>query len=1118
MVCVGAHCLISAILWLGGDLLAQGPRIDSVTPAQTPIAGGAQIDARGAHLAGAKVTVDGAAVSLSSASDDGVRFDAPKHDNGYAILRLETPAGTATATLLYIPPRVQDLPPGYITTIAGIGNYYGDFGPAQEALVAPWGLSVAGDGSLYVAEAGHDRVIRIGPDGIIEPFAGSGFGGPPPVSGDGGPAVQAPIAFPRDVILEANGDLIIPDSNHRIRRVDARTGIIRTIAGTGKAGFAGDGGNAIGAVLNNPTHLAGDGNGTVWFIDSDNFRIRRITPDGKIDTICGNGQRGFAGDGGPATQAQFSLASADFGALAYDPAGFLYLNDQDNLRIRRIDLKTGIIETFIGPDRNLGSSLHNLRSLLVAPGGDVYFFAAGEIIHTTREGTLVERFGVKDSNTPTFEGTPISKVRLGLVQGMALDAQGNLLFSDATINRVMRLNRSTGLVERVAGISPATYGQDRGALSANLQMTDIALLPNGELLGAGTLLRVLKLAPDGGISVVAGTGTFSGPLENGKAIDSPWGGPSLELAPDGSIYMATTSHVVKIDPQGIVHRFAGIGDGGCAFSGDGGPATAAGLCQPWDAVLDHDGNLMIADTNNNRIRRVDARTGIITTIAGSGAVGGYELYGHGAYCGDGSPAVSACLNSPFGLAVNSLGELFVADAYNGRLRKIDRNGIITTVAPIAGAPYLTVDGADNLYMASGHGVFRVTPAGVVQELTADGFGFTGDGGPAQNALVSTLCCGGGGGIAIDAEGSLIFTDGANRRIRAIRYGAVLAPAGTSAGIHGGSPQNTAIGTRFADALSVLVSDAKGNPAGNVRVDFDAPSGGVSCVFSNQQPHTSILTDRFGLASAACIANTLTGTFSVTAKALGLGSTLTFTLTNTAPRLAPNSMVNGASFLSGPVAPGEIVSVFGAGVGPQQLEQAAPVDGRYPTQLAGVRVRFNGTEAPLLLARSDVVAAVAPYALETAQSAQVVVEYAGVASNAITVPVAPASPAIFTADSSGRGQAAALNQDNFVNSSQNPAERGSIVVLFCTGEGQTDPAGVDGKPAIDILPKPKLAVTVTIGGETAETAYVGAAPTLVAGVLQINARVPTTIAPGAAVPVIVSVSGVHSPEGTTLAVR
>ena len=1121
---LAARVAAAAVLLTATAVFAQAPRIDSVSPSEAPIAGGMPITLRGANLAGTRFSIDDQEATATSVSAGELRFTAPKHDNGYSILRVTSAAGTATARLLYMPPALKELAAGYITTVAGVGRYWGDYGPAREASVEAGKLAYGPDGALYLPQAAQNRAIRIRPDGILEPFFG--MGRQPPsrqLVGNGGPALEAAIGFPRGIAMDNNGDVYLGDTgNSVIWRFEAATGTARLIAGTGAAGYGGDDGPASLAVLNSPCQLAGDGRGTIWFIDANNSRIRRITPDGRIDTIAGTGVSGFSGDDGPAVSAQIFIANgSDDGALAYDPDGFLYLSDQGNSRIRRIDLNTGVIQTFIGPNRNFGANLSQLRTVIVAPGGDVYFSVYGQIFHVTRDGELRERFGVSDGKPPTFDGTPVADARVGSPWGLAVDPQGNLVWSDNVSGRVLRMNRVKGVVETVAGIGPAAYGEDGPALGASPvehpnAFPDLAVTPAGELLFTGMRLR--KLGLDGRLSVVAGAGANFGNVAEGPALETRWQSLGLDFDAQGAMYFATYENVVQVAPGGTLRRFAGTNRGnfGCGLSGDGGPALNAELCQPHDVALDRDGNAYIADTNNNRVRRVDGRTGVIATFAGSGPVNGFERFYRGTTCGDGGPATEACINTPESVAVNSLGEVFIAEA--GRIRKVDRSGTISTYyrGSVGYTAHMRFDSLDNLFVPVGYGIVRISPGGTANLVVGQGAtGFGGDGGPAAFAA---LCDTGGGGVGFDAEGNLYFIDGANRRIRAVRYGAVFPPQQTSARIAGGTPQTASIGALYAAPLVVEMRHSAGEPISNIRVDFIAPPQGPSCVFSNGQTSIGILTDRDGRAEAVCVANTTAGAFTVAAKPLGPGPPMTFSLANQAPKLASNSIVNGASFAGGPVAPGEIVTIFGSGLGPQQLAVAAPgSNGGFGTQLGGVRARFNGIDAPLLFARFDQVGAIAPYALDGAALAQVTVEFAGVASNVITVPVAPASPAIFSADSSGRGQGAILNQDGSPNSAANPADRSSIVVLFCTGEGQTDPPGVDGRLANGVYPKPKLPVTATIGGVPAEILYAGAAPTLVAGVLQINVRVPGGIPPGPA-PVNVTIGNLGTPSGVTVAIR
>ena len=239
----------------------------------------------------------------------------------------------------------------------------------------------------------------------------------------------------------------------------------------------------------------------------------------------------------------------------------------------------------------------------------------------------------------------------------------------------------------------------------------------------------------------------------------------------------------------------------------------------------------------------------------------------------------------------------------------------------------------------------------------------------------------------------------------------------------------------------------------------------------------------------------------------------------APCIAHNALVNAASFLPGPVAPGEIVSFFGFGLGPATPILGQPDEtGFFPSELTGTRVLFDGVPAPMILSFTGQVNAIVPYAVAGKETTTVVIEYLGDQTAPLTVGVTEASPAMFSQNSSGRGAAAVLNQDFSTNTPQNPARRGDIIQIFATGEGQTTPGGVDGKVASGVLPKPLLAVKAWVGGIEAPVHYAGAAPSLVAGVIQINVQVPLSIKPGNAVPIKISIGDLPSPPELTVAVQ
>ena len=232
-----------------------------------------------------------------------------------------------------------------------------------------------------------------------------------------------------------------------------------------------------------------------------------------------------------------------------------------------------------------------------------------------------------------------------------------------------------------------------------------------------------------------------------------------------------------------------------------------------------------------------------------------------------------------------------------------------------------------------------------------------------------------------------------------------------------------------------------------------------------------------------------------------------------------ALVNAANYANGPVAPGGIVSMLGSGMGPSDGAGMQLESGRVATKLAGVRVLFDGAAAPLLYVGGDQINTVVPYGVAGRASTQVQVEYLGARSKALTVPIATASPGIFTRDASGAGQGAILNQDSSINSVANPARPGSVVMIYATGEGKVSPVPVDGSIiGSGVLPKPVSNVKVWIGGTQAEVLYAGAAPELVAGMMQVNARIPKGIATGPAVPVMLAVAAFKSQAGTTLAVQ
>jgi DNA-binding beta-propeller fold protein YncE len=341
-----------------------------------------------------------------------------------------------------------------ITAVAGTGveGLAGDGGPAARAQLAlPAGLALDGAGHLYVADAGNNRVRKISPERIITTIAGSGptgylRGG---FGGDGGPATEAELNTPTAVIVAPDGAVLIADArNNRVRRI-APDGTIATLAGNGTEGFRGDGGPAADAELDFPSGLALDAAGSLYIADTDNHRVRRVTPDGTIATIAGSGptgylRGGFGGDGRPATAARLWRP---FG-LALDAAGSLYIADGFNNRVRRLT-----------PDGTITT---------IAGSGPTGYLQGG--------------FG--------GDGGPATAARLNFPRALVLDAAGQLYIADALNHRVRRVARD-GTITTVAGSGPAGYlrgafaGDGRPAAAARLAFpAGLALDPAGALFVA----------------------------------------------------------------------------------------------------------------------------------------------------------------------------------------------------------------------------------------------------------------------------------------------------------------------------------------------------------------------------------------------------------------------------------------------------------------------------------------------------------------------------------------------------------------------------------------------------------------------------------------------------------
>lgn len=626
---------------------------------------------------------------------------------------------------------------------SGVTYYSGDSGQAVQAeLYAPTGLAVDTAGNLYIADANNHRIRKVSSTGVITTIAGTGTAG---FSGDNGPAAAAQVNHPEGVTADASGNIYIADTyNNRIRMIDA-AGNITTIAGTGTAGYSGNGIPATQATLNGPTSVAIDATGNLFIADFNNSAVRKVDLTGTMSQVAGSGTGGFSGDGGPATSAQLSQPYA----LTLDAAGNLYITDTGNNRIRKINT-SGAISTMAG---------------------------AG-------------------LSSPPNNNGPALQANLDKPVGIARDASGNFYVSEMMSHTIRKIS-STGIITAFAGTGTAAFAGDGGPADSAKLSSPHAIVSDalGNLWIADTgNNRIRKIGANDTIATVAGTGTSSFAGDGGPAMGAQFNKPSgMAIDKNGSLHIADAANhrIRKITQAGTVSTVAGSGVQGMA--GDGGSAVAAALNQPSSIVFDTTGNLFIADAGNNRIRKVDTN-GIITTVAGTGAAG---------YAGDGGPALSAKLNFPAGIAVDKAGNMFIADTYNNRVRYIDSSGDIYNLAGSGvfgfsgegtSAIYakmkhplgVTVDTAGNIYITDtgNNCVRKVESNGLIYTVAGTGgsFGFMGDGGAATDALFDQPAS-----TMLDQAGNMYIADAGNNRIRKVNTsGTVNTIAGSSlAGMFGG---------------------------------------------------------------------------------------------------------------------------------------------------------------------------------------------------------------------------------------------------------------------------------------------------------------------------------------------
>jgi len=591
---------------------------------------------------------------------------------------------------------------GVMNIVAGtahVCNYSGDGGQATSAgLSFPQEVALDGAGNLYIADIGNSIVRRVNlTSGIITTYAGTpGSAGFP---SNNVLATSTSLNGPIALAVDTGGDLFIADQNANVVcRVDATSKNITIVAGTGALGFSGDGGPATAATLQVPEGVAVDSAGNLYIADSENARIREVfsptnpnTPN-QITTIVGNGTFGFNGDG-----AATSIELTNPFGLFVDPAsGNLWIADFWSDRVRMYNATTKVVSTVVGSGAvgdggpATSASLYYPRNPALDTNGDLYLVDAQnnrvrEISAADQTISTVVGTGIPCARPalPCGDGGPAANASLFMPRTVTIEPSGTLLVADDGDNRIREVDGSTGIITTIVGsgnlcAAPfSTCGDGGPALSASLNDARGAVLDTAgnlyfvdaqdnrvrEVDTSGTITTVAGNGPDGNAPVGCNAaGNLSG--DGGPAVDATLDCPlGLDIDASGNLYVADTDNNVirKIDtgtPR-IITTIAGTGAAG--HSGDGGLATSATLNTPDRVSVNGAGNFFISDSGNNVIRRVDGTSKIITEFAGTGNF---------AFGGDGGPAVSASFATPVGVVVTPQGNMYVGDVFNNRIRKV----------------------------------------------------------------------------------------------------------------------------------------------------------------------------------------------------------------------------------------------------------------------------------------------------------------------------------------------------------------------------------------------------------------------------------------------------------------
>ena len=724
---------------------------------------------------------------------------------------------------------------------------------------------------------------------------------------------------------------------------------------------------------------------------------------------------------------------------------------------------------------------------------------------------------VSRGGSPSGNGGPAKDAQLGSISSMAFDGQGNLYLLDSGVvrkidlrgvitefakppfsSRALAVNRQgavfvaeTTIPHRILKFEPdgtsSLFATGNG--DPTWSLAELAVDGAGNIYGRGIGGQpIFKLTPEGKLQAIPNTSNFA----DGFAVDRA-----------GNVYFSDTQISVSVaDPQGRVRRVAGGGQMGM-YAGNA-------------KYVDFFPKLYAVAIPNSQ--------GMWLGLSDS-------FQAQGLYLLDPSSRIQRIVpdDNVRSMAFDSTASLYYTGG--GEVLKLDsaHNGARVSVVPalsrLSSTSGLALDSQDRLYLsyalAQQH-VARFDPRTAERTVVA-GNGIAGDSGDGGLATAAQLQA--PGGLAVDRDGSVYIADYGAHRVRKVDPGGRISTvAGT--GLPGIGAEGVAANTTPLSAPTSVAMDAFGNL-------FIAEWSNLINRIRLMDRRGIIRTIAGGLSSTGLE----DGTLSTEAKLDGpthlqisRDGTIYFVdgkrramklipeITEY-PRTTVPGIVHAATSQSGAVSPGMILTIFGRNIGPANLVKGAAANGRLGNTAGQTSARFDGVPAPILYASLGQIGVMVPYAVTPGKRTTLVIVVDQAESTPVELDVVAARPGLFTANSSGRGPGAILNQNGSLNSASNPAQAGSIVVLYGTGEGQTTPAGSDGRIATGTtLPRPRQPVAVTICGKSAEILYAGAAPGAAAGLLQVNARVPSACAGQRAAEVLLTVGSATSPAEVTVAVE